>query len=105
MWLAPIAAETLVDVVNEAGLAELAVVDDVEADLSLLRDHLIHGALEDALVGGGVLLPVGAGVHEVVGPRQGADVGREDAVGAALQGSGPFCKSVESSVKYCDDNI
>ena len=82
-----------------------AEVEERTLLVSLLRDHLIHGALEDALVGGGVLLPVGAGVHEVVGPRQGADVSREDAVGAALQGSGPFCKSVESSVKYCDDNI
>src|SRR5206468_4789205 len=84
------AREALADVGNEAGLAHLAVVDDVEAELRLLADDLAHRALHPARA---AALIVGLRarlrpdqLEQVGGTRQAPRVRGEDAVAAALHG-------------------
>ena len=80
--------EPVLDVGQEADLAELAVGDDVQARLDLLRHHLGHRARHAPGVGVGV---VGAAVlllphhlQQVERPGEAADVGGQDPVGAAV---------------------
>ena len=68
------------------GLAELSVVDDIEAHRGLLRDHITHRFTQTRLPGGGV----GEGARkdltdmrqQGIGANQTADVGRENAMRA-----------------------
>jgi hypothetical protein len=85
------ASEAVVDVVAEAGLAQLAVAHDVDAGLALLGHDLRHGAVEAlvelGLVGGPLLLDGGPDdLHHVLWTGQAAGVGRDDAVGAPGHG-------------------
>src|SRR5262249_43098425 len=88
-------AEALAHIGDEARLAELAVVDDVDAEVGLPAHDLADGepqpGLERLLVD-----PLAAGarphhVEQVARPRQAARMRGEDAVGAALhwRPSGP----------------
>ena len=74
-------------------LAELAVADDVDADLGLLADHLGDRLLEVAGVRRGVValaLLLGAQVlPDHVRADQAADMGGENPVGAAVHGFPP----------------
>ena len=75
------------DVVGPAFLAELAVVDDVEADSRLLLDHLRDRRLHHPRIFGRILgraLLVAAQVGQGLGPRQAADMGGQDPALAAL---------------------
>ena len=84
------AGEALVDVGNEAGLAHLAVVHDVDAELGLLADDLGHRALDPQ--GQGIRVVGSAGglgldqLEQVARTRQASRVSRQDPVGAALHG-------------------
>ena len=85
------AREAVVDVVAEAGLAQLAVAHDVDAGLALLGHDLGHGAVEAlvelGLVGRPLLLDAGPDdLDHVLGTGQAAGVGRDDAVGAPGHG-------------------
>jgi hypothetical protein len=80
--------EPLLDVRDEVGLADLAIVDDVDTRLHLLTDDLANGGwklmLECSLVD---LVPRELRLQHwqhTFWPRQAAHVGREDAVRAAL---------------------
>src|SRR5262249_33772277 len=78
------AAEPVVDVVDEAELAVLAVIDHIDAEFDLLPHDLADRALEPGLVG---LLVARLRVHQVKQirrPRQAAHVGGENPISAAL---------------------
>src|SRR5438067_510999 len=84
------AGQALVDVRNEAGLAHLAVIDDVDAELGLLADDLPDRVSHP---GGEGLLIVGAAgrlgldqLEQVTRARQASGVGRQEAVGAPVHG-------------------
>ena len=85
------AAEAVLDVAEEADLAHLAVRDDVDAVLDLLThpigDRLGDLAVEQLGVVGPAVLPLLQRVEQLVGTGQAADVGGEDAIGAALHES------------------
>ena len=83
------AGEAVVDVGAEAGLAHLAVADDVDARLALLRDHLGDGGvdprLELSLVDLLAVEPLPDHVREIVRPRKAARMRRQDSfVSAAI---------------------
>ena len=84
------AAEPLADVANPAGLAVLAVADDIDADLRLLAhdagDFIPQGLFVCGLVVG---LPMVARRQDVADrhrAHEAADVGDKNTVGAALHG-------------------
>src|SRR5688500_15499918 len=82
------AAEPLVDIGDEARLAELAVVDNVDAELDLLAHDLAHRAAQPCgmhrVVDGLALLPGVHGLEHIGWPRQAADMGGENSLAASL---------------------
>src|SRR4029450_6631170 len=82
------AAEAFVGVRDEARLAELAVVDDVDAEIDLLAGDLgdrgAQGRGGGLLVDRLALLPRLHDIEQIGGTRQAADVGGENSVGASL---------------------
>src|SRR5262249_350205 len=66
------AAESLTHVIGEVALAELAIVEDVDAHLGLLLHHSFDGAGQVSRLGG---------------PRRGAGVRHENAFGASPHSS------------------
>ena len=84
-------AEAVLDVAEEADLAHLSVGDDVDAGLDLPAHPVGHRlgdlAVEQLGVVGPSVLPLLQRVEQLVRPGQAADVGGEDAIGAALHGS------------------
>jgi hypothetical protein len=87
------AAEPVEPVLHVGGVARLRhfpVVDDVDAGLALLADHLGDGGAnapsQRRAVDRHALLLGIHHAHEIVRPRQAAGVGGEEAVGAALHG-------------------
>ena len=70
-----------------AALAELAVADDIDAGLDLLAHDLLDRGLQAGLVGGLVVGLAGLDqleeLDELGRPDQAADMGGQDAVGAA----------------------
>ena len=83
-------AEAVLHVAEEADLAHLAVGDDVDARLDLVAHPIGHRlgdlAVEQLGVVGPAVLPLLQRVEQLVRPGQAADVGGEDAIGAALHG-------------------
>src|SRR5215468_11238566 len=82
-------AEAFVHVGHETRLAIFAIIDDVDAERDLLLHDLPHGLAQPR---GMFRLIQSAAVRlhkieEVGRPRQAADVGGEDAIGAALHAS------------------
>ena len=82
------AAKAFVDVGDEARLAELAVIDDVDAEINLRADDLGDRGAQARGVRLRVdrlsLLPRLHDIEQIGGTRQAADVGGEDSVGASL---------------------
>jgi hypothetical protein len=80
------AAEAIVDVRDEARLAHLAVADDIDAEIGLLLDDRCDGLRHARAVAGFVdrlaALTGGACRDEIGRPRQAADMGGQDAIGA-----------------------
>src|SRR2546425_5315048 len=85
--------EPLAHVSEEAGLRLLAVADDIDAGLHLLPhalgDRAFHALVVGSLVVGETRHLRLHQVEQVPGPRQAADVGREDAIDASLHGYAP----------------
>ena len=83
-------AEAVLHVAEEADLAHLAVGHDVDARLDLMAHPVGHRlgdlAVEQLGVVGTAVLPLLQRVEELGRPGQAADVGGEDAIGAALHG-------------------
>jgi len=82
------ARETLIDVVDEARLAELAVVDDVDAGLGLTADDLLDGRLQ-GLLESRAIVPAQQRVQELRRPRQAADMGGQYPACAAFHAFPP----------------
>src|SRR5204863_7203778 len=84
------AAEPLVHVGDETGFSELAIVDHVDAEIDLLAYDLLHCRAQAwrtrAFLHRSSLLAGLDRVEELRRPRQAADVGRYDALVAALHG-------------------
>src|SRR5581483_8080674 len=72
----------LEDVVRPARLAELAVVDDVDAGLGLLRNHFGDRRRERTLMSGFIARQI----KQRFGADQAADMRRQDAVVTAFHG-------------------
>ena len=81
------AGKPILHVGGIARLRHLAVIDDVDAGIGLLSHHLGHRRAHPRRQGGALdRHSLFLGVHhadEVVGPRQAAGVGRQEAIGAA----------------------
>ena len=82
------AAEALVDIGDEARLAELAVVDHVDAELDLPAHDLADGAAQPRGMGLlvdrlALLLGLDRG-EQIGGPRQAADMSGENAIAACF---------------------
>ena len=76
--LAPEAVEALADVVDEAGLAHLAVGHDVDPRAVLHRHDVVDGVGDRGLELGGLALALLVQVHQPgqgLGPGQAADMG------------------------------
>ena len=90
------AIEPLRRIGDEARLAHLAVIDDVETHVDLMLDGVLHGLGHARVVGLLVdrlaVEPLHHHVHQVVGARQAADMGGQDPVGAELHQSFPSCR-------------
>ena len=80
--------EAVLHVAEEADLAHLPVRDDVDAVLHLQSNPVGHRlgdlAVEQIGVVGPAVLPLLQRVQQLVGAGKAADVGREDAIDAAL---------------------
>jgi len=84
------AAQSLQAVIGPAGLAELAVVDDVDPRLRLPRYNLRHRAGQLLLMGVTArAVAVLAGIQQRLGADQAAHVRRQDALLASLHGVRP----------------
>jgi hypothetical protein len=97
------AGETVLHVGGVGGLAHLAVVDDTDAGVDLLARDLGHGGAdargERGRVDRHAFLPGEHRTDQVVGPREAAGVGREEAVGAALHGAYPTASSAPRAAR------
>ncbi len=82
------AADALEDVRRPAGLAELAVVDDVETDGDLLAHDVLDGRAQRRRIGRGAVAAGGflRGRAQLGRPHEAADVSRENAIVAAFHG-------------------
>jgi hypothetical protein len=82
------AAEAFVDIGDEARLAELAVIDDVDAEIDLLADNLgDRGAQARGvrlLVDRLAPLPRLHNIEQIGGTRQAADMSGENSLAASL---------------------
>jgi len=81
------AAQSLQAVIGPAGLAELAVVDDVDPRLRLPRYNVRHRAGQLPLMGVAVrAVAILAGIQQRLGADQAAYMRRQDALLASLHG-------------------
>ncbi len=82
------AVQPILDISGVARLSPFAVVDDVDPGLRLFRDRFVDGAAHALDLGGMIHgRAVFAGPHhlfQIVGPRQAADMGSQEAMLAAL---------------------
>ena len=89
------AGETLVDIGDEARLAHLAVIDDVDAEFGLLADdirhRLAHAGVECRIVDLLALAARHAHGVKIRRARQAADMGGENSIGAVLHGVSSIC--------------
>jgi len=83
-------AQALQAVIGPAGLAELAIVDDVDPRLRLPRYDIRHRALELPLIGAAVRgVAILGGIQQRPGANQAAHMRRQDALPASLHGIVP----------------
>src|SRR5580692_994584 len=85
--------QTLVDIGDVARLAELAVIDHVNADISLSEHDLADGLRKTRLIGGAArgigFADLYFGHSQKIGwPWQAAGMGGQDTVDAAFHGGG-----------------
>ena len=85
--------ETVMDVVGEAGLGELAVAGHIDASLALAADDALDGVADQRSELLGVIVLTGLlGAHDVddlLRARKGADVGGQDTRGAVFHSEPP----------------
>src|SRR6516164_2919297 len=80
------ARQPVPDIEGIGDLAELAIADDVDASRDLLIDNLVDGCgktvFESRLIEGPSSFACLKKLQQIGRPRQAADMGRQDAVGA-----------------------
>src|SRR6185437_7122167 len=94
-------AEPLAGVVGKIELAQLAVVDDVDAELRLAADHVFDGARQALHERCPTSLASGEQLLEIVRPGQCARMGYQNPLGATAHGRLSYIGSRGTSARMC----